>query len=61
LTTEYFVQESLVAAAASHPDAPPKMQIASRTYDIALFEIERRKYGGERNTLKLYRGPEVVA
>jgi len=30
------------------------MHIASRTYDIALFEIERRKYGAERNTQKLY-------
>jgi hypothetical protein len=48
LTTEYFVQESLVACGVGSEHRRRISWIAERPYEIALFEVERRNYGAER-------------
>ena len=42
LTTEYFVQESLVACGVGSEHRRRISWIAERPYEIALFEIKRR-------------------
>jgi hypothetical protein len=42
LTTEYFVQESLVACGVGSEHRRRISWIAERPYEIALFEVERR-------------------